>query len=191
MNDSNHEAIRVIREGLSQLPPHPIRGRWIAIARWKRGPWAAVWLVVRRKKTFFNHLQLGSYLRPDGWIEPSGGGGGGDCPPFVDPDTRRWRRPVEDPWIGRHAYLIPSGMSRLMFDRLGLAPSSLRIWSVCAIAGVAAVRVEVDEGETYTEPVASPIGAFTVGIDDHLPSARLVPLDEEGREFANGWAMAV
>ncbi|HVF11772.1 MAG TPA: hypothetical protein VNA87_01665, partial [Actinomycetota bacterium] len=116
-------------------------------------------------------------------------------PAFVDPDTRGWQRPSRDPRLMSDRYLIPSGMSRPLFDVQGIATPSIRVWGVCAWLGVAAVRVEVEGGETYVTPIDSPLGAFIVGIEDDKPSARLVPLNTEGVEMktADGetWALPV
>ena len=187
------ETLEVIRNGLPDLPEHPVRKRWVPVALHRRDPWAAVWFVMRREKAIFESWAFASFIGPDGsWGTPQGGGGGGGAPPFVDQHTRGWTRPRlrVGPYGG---YLQLCGMTAVGMDPRGVS-SPARVWTLCAVESVSSVRVERDGSAAYEMPVTSPIGALIIVTDGLHPSTTLVPLDGDEKEFrpaGRPWAVRV
>ena len=163
------ETMRVLTEGLPEMPERLERGQTIPLARWHGERFGAVLFVRRWKNDQIDTDTAISQRLPDGtWEEPYAYSGG--------------------PWFHEPLAPLPRGTAAGAIAWSGLHGNDEALVSIGkATDQVAGVQVS-QCGRSWVVPVESPSGAVLVGVEgDEAPT--WVAIDQKGSHIGEGGSL--
>ena len=168
--DFADETVRVLTEGLPTPPAEPIPGHTFPAALHRGKRYGAVLFLRLWRNGQWDSDTAITQRDAEGWVEPSGCGGGG------------WIDPYERPHGGWDDDLVV-----VLGHSVESTEEEDGSWSeVVAVEGMVAPGVAqldcIGEATRLTYGVESPLGAFVIVVEGRQVP-RLVPFDQDGRRL--------